>query len=161
MSSYKQLQQQLKEYRELGYELQVKLNAKTELLQAELERLSKHSLVCELNDGYYAERIRKQVKPITYAVTTKRVEQRKQFVEAANNAPHTSKPRQASETVTVKASKCRQDLRYEQWKAEQAKAAQERREREQKRQQEWHEHLQRAAAKREQRWQDWTTRKAA
>src|SRR5688500_4489179 len=124
MSSYKQLQQQLKEYRELGYELQVKLNAKTELLQAELERLSKHSLVCELNDGYYAERIltstrpdSKQVKPITYAVTTKRVEQRKQFVEAANNAPHTSKPRQASETVTVKASKCRQDLRYEQWKA--------------------------------------------
>jgi hypothetical protein len=49
--THKQLQSLLKEYRAIGYELEVKLNATTEVLQAELDRLQSTIQSCELTSA--------------------------------------------------------------------------------------------------------------
>jgi hypothetical protein len=49
--THKQLQSLLKEYRAIVYELEVKLNATTELLQTELDRLQSTIQSCELTSA--------------------------------------------------------------------------------------------------------------
>jgi hypothetical protein len=49
--THKDLQAILKEYRAIGYDLQVKLNATTQLLQAELDRLQNSHELCELTSA--------------------------------------------------------------------------------------------------------------
>jgi hypothetical protein len=49
--THKDLQAILKEYRSLGYELEVKLNATTEALQTELDRLQSNLHICELTSA--------------------------------------------------------------------------------------------------------------
>ncbi len=49
--THKDLQAILKEYRAIGYDLQVKLNATTQLLQTELNRLQSNPQICELTSA--------------------------------------------------------------------------------------------------------------